>query len=75
MSLTNETKHIEWHESCKCICRLDKIICNSKQRWNKVKCRCEFKELIDKGVCDKGYFLILAIVNVNVINLVILVSI
>ena len=21
MSLTNETRHIEWHESCKCICR------------------------------------------------------
>ena len=34
--------------------RLNKIICNSKQRWNKVKCRCECRELIDKGVCDKG---------------------
>ena len=34
MSLTNETRHIKWHESCKCICGLDKIICN-KQRWNK----------------------------------------
>ena len=32
MTLTNETRCIEWHESCKCICRLDKIICNSKQR-------------------------------------------
>ena len=31
-SLTNETRHIKWHESCKCICRLDRIICNSKQR-------------------------------------------
>ena len=30
MKLTNETRHIKWHESCKCICRLDKIICNSK---------------------------------------------
>ena len=55
MSLTNETRHIKWHESCKCICRLDGIICNSKQRWNKDKCRCECKELIDKGVCDKGF--------------------
>ena len=52
MSRTNETRHIKWHETCKCICRLDKIICNSKQRWNKDKCRCEYKELIDKGVCD-----------------------
>ena len=55
MSLTNETRHIKWHETWKCICRLDKIICNSKQRWNKDKCRCECKELIDKGVCDNGY--------------------
>ena len=55
MSRTNEARHIKWHETCKCICRLDKIICNSKQRWNEDKCRCECKELIDKGVCDKGY--------------------
>ena len=55
MSITNETRHIKWHETCKCISRLDKIICNSKQRWNQDKCRCECKELIDKGVCDKGY--------------------
>ena len=49
-------RDIEWHKDCKCICRLDKIICNSKQRWNEDKCRCEYKELIDKGVCDKEYF-------------------
>ena len=55
MSSTNETRHIKWHKTCKCICRLDKIICNSKQRWNEDRCRCEYKELIDKGVCDKGY--------------------
>ena len=55
MSRTNEMRHIKWHETCKCICRLDKIICNSKQRWNEDECRCECKELIDKGVCDKGY--------------------
>ena len=55
MSLTNETRHIKWHETCKCICRLDKIVCNSKQQWNKDKCRCDCKELIDKGVCDKGF--------------------
>ena len=56
MSLTNETKYIEQGESCKCVCRLDKIICNSKQQQNESKCRCECKELIEKGVCDKGYF-------------------
>ena len=32
MSRNNETRHIEWHKTCKCIYRLDKIICNSKQR-------------------------------------------
>ena len=49
MTLTNETRHMKWHESYKCICRLDKIICNSKQQWNEDKCRCECKELIDRG--------------------------
>ena len=55
ISRTNETRSIKLHETCKCICRLNKIICNNKQRWNKDQCRCECKELIDKGVCDKGY--------------------
>ena len=55
MSRTNETRHIKWHKTCKCKCRLDAIVCNNKQRWNNDKCRCECKELIDKGVCDKGY--------------------
>ena len=35
MSRTNETRHIQWHETCKCECRLDAIVCNIKQRWNK----------------------------------------
>ena len=29
-------------------------ICNNKKRWNDDKCRCECKELIDKGICDEG---------------------
>ena len=28
MSRTNQTIFIEWHEKCKCECRLDAIICN-----------------------------------------------
>ena len=55
MSKTNETRHIKWHETCKCICRLNEIIWNNKQRWNEKTCRCECKELIDKKVCDKGF--------------------
>ena len=55
MSRTNETRFIKWYEKCKCKCRLDKIICNNKQKWNKNKCRCECKESIDEGVCNKSY--------------------
>ena len=55
MSRTNETRHIKWHETCKCKCRLDAIVCNNKQRWNNDKCRCECKELIGKDVCNKDY--------------------
>ena len=45
---------IQWHETCKCKCRLDVSACNNKKRWNDDKYRCECKELIDKGACDKG---------------------
>ena len=34
MSWSNQTKHIEWYEPCKCKCRLDSSACNNKQRWN-----------------------------------------
>ena len=30
MSRTNETKFIKWHETCKCKCRLNAIVCNNK---------------------------------------------
>ena len=30
LSRTNETRSIKWHEKCKCICRLDKIIVINK---------------------------------------------
>ena len=55
ISRTNETRHIKWHETYKCQYRLDTIAFDNKQRWNNDKCRIEYKELIDKGVCDKGY--------------------
>ena len=55
VSITNETRHIEWHiETFKCECRLDASVCNNKQRWNKGKCRSECKELIGTGICNKG---------------------
>ena len=46
---------IEWHETCECECKYGENVCNNKQRWNKNKCRFEWKELIDKQVCDKGF--------------------
>ena len=55
MTLTNKTKHIIIHKSCKCVCRLDPIVCNSKQKWNKDKCR---KNVINLGI--------LTVVNVNI---------
>ena len=55
MSRTNETRHIEQHETCKCECRLDSSVCNDKQRCNDDKFRSECEELIDKGVCDKAF--------------------
>ena len=55
MSGTNETRFIKWHGNRKCECRLNAIICNNKQRWNKNNCRCECKDLIDKGIWNKGF--------------------
>ena len=42
-------KQKEWHETCKCKCKLHSKVCNEKQSGNDDKCRCECKELIDKG--------------------------
>ena len=29
MSRTNDTRHIKWHETCKCKCKLDASVCNN----------------------------------------------
>ena len=68
MSRTNETRHKQCTETCKCECKFGANVCNKKQRWNKDKCRCECKEIIDKLVigncecesdkaCDVGEYL------------------
>ena len=57
MSSTNETNHIEQHQTCKCRRRLDASVCNNKQFWNDKKCRCKSKELLEKGRCDTGFIL------------------
>ena len=48
ISRTNETRHIEWHETCKCKCRLDAIVYDNKQRWNK---SCDIGEYLDYENC------------------------
>ena len=53
---------------------LDASVCNNTQRWNDDKYRCECKELLDKGVCNKEYIWN-PNVSVNVINHVMFVSI
>ena len=52
----NETRNVLWHESCKCICRLDSSVCNSKQIWNSNTCSCDYNEDF-AGImsCNKGY--------------------
>ena len=72
MSRTNETRYITWHGTCSCKCRLYASVCKNKQRWNNDKCRCECKELVDKGICDKGLIWNPSNCIVNVINHVML---
>ena len=56
MLRTNETRHMKWHETWKCKCRLNTSVCNNKQHWDNDESRCECKvQLIDKGICDKGF--------------------
>ena len=39
ISKTNEARHIEWHETCKCKCRLDANFNDNRQRWSDYKCK------------------------------------
>ena len=52
----NETGNVLWHESCKCVCRLNSSVCNNKQIWNsdtcKFDCNEDFASIIN---CTKGY--------------------
>ena len=55
MSWLNKTRFFVQHQSCECKCRLNEILCNSKQKWIHDKCRCECKELDDWGSCKNDY--------------------
>ena len=52
----NETRHVLWHESCKCICKLNSSVYNNKQIWNDDTCRCDCNEDFAGTInCNKGY--------------------
>ena len=34
LMMLNETRSVLWHESCKCVCKLNSSVCNNKQIWN-----------------------------------------
>ena len=52
----NETRNMLWHESCKCVCRLNSLVCYSKQIWNSDTCRCDCNEDFAGIInCTKGY--------------------
>ena len=58
----NETRNVLWHESCKCVCRLNSSVCNSKHIWNSNTCRCDCHE--DFASKDTSGIQVLANVNV-----------
>ena len=52
----NETRNVLRQESCKCVCRLNSSVCNSKQIWNSDTCRCDCNEDFSGIInCTKGY--------------------
>ena len=52
----NETRNVLWHESCKCVCRLNSSACNSKQIWNSDTCSCDCNEdFAGIMTSNKGY--------------------
>ena len=51
----NETRNVLWHESCKCVCKLNSSVCNNKQIWNDNTCRCDCNEdFAGIANCAKG---------------------
>ena len=56
LMMLNETRNVLWHESCKCVCRLNSSVCNSKQIWNSDTCKCDCNEDFAGIInCIKGY--------------------
>ena len=68
MSRSNETRHIDRHETCKCKCRLDASFVIINKGGMKINVDVNLKNYLTKGYVIKNLFGIIIIVNVNVIN-------
>ena len=44
LMMLKETRNVLWHESCKCIGKLNSSVCNNKQIRNSDTCRCDCNE-------------------------------
>ena len=73
MSRTNDTRHKEWNETCKCKCRLDASVCNNVGMI--INPGVNAKSQLIKVYVIRDLFGILVIVNVNAINNVIILNI
>ena len=52
----NETRNVLWHESCKCVCKLNSSVCTNEQIWNSDTFRCDCNEdFAGIMTCNKGY--------------------
>ena len=75
MSTTNETMHIEWHETYKCKCRLAQAFLIVNNVGMMINTGVNAENQLIKAYVIKDIFGILVIVTVNVINHVMLVNI
>ena len=57
----NESKILTKHISCKCERKFYSRKCNSNQKWNKDKGKCESKNFVEHHVCEKDYILNLVV--------------
>ena len=71
MTRTNEARHMEWHDTCKCKCRLDANVCNNNVGMMK-NVDVNVKNWLTKEDMIKDLFGILVILMVKVINQVVL---
>ena len=65
----NELITLAKHISCECKSNFDGRKCNSNQKWNNDKCRCEFKNKRKHCGCEKDYIGIMQHAVVKMVNM------